>query len=146
MSHIPAVDDEETNRFYEDGEGLMRFPGDLPEKFATIEDFGTTVRTRASGKNEQGEPMEGGVQELKASYVLRIGTHSKVLTRKLARSYLADIERDFSRSCGLGWIGDWELESQSFASADGGLRLWTGQLTLTIHGRRPWQTLPAQVA
>jgi len=131
LEEIPATDDPTTNRFFEDGLAHFSSASDIPQKFVTIEDFGDLLRTRASGK----------LEERKASFIIRVSTGRKALTRFLVRTYLGQIERKLSGSvCDAGSICDYVLESQQFSELPGGFRLWRGQLTVVIRTRRPWQT------
>lgn len=129
-SQIPATSEDKTNRFYEDGLGYITSPEDLPPQFATLNDDGTVVRTKASGR----------AIEYKSSYNMLIGTPSKALTRQLSVVFTGHIERVLrGQVCNLGTVGAYVIDPQRTTKAESGLRLWSGQLTATIQGRIPWQ-------
>lgn len=128
-AQIPATDDK-TNLFFEDGLGYVDKPDDLPQIFASLNDDGVVTRTKAHGR----------VVEYKSSYTILIGSPSKALTRKLAVVFHGHIERILrGQVCNLGTVGAYSIAPIKETKAGSGLRLWSGQLTATIHGRLPWQ-------
>lgn len=129
-AQVPATDSDRDNLFFEDGLGRVDRPDDLPRTFASLNDEGVTVVTKASGR----------VIEYRAAYTIRIGSPSKALTRQLASVFTGHIERVLrGQRCNLGEVGAYRIENIRELRAESGLRLWIGQLTATIHGRLPWQ-------
>lgn len=136
MSKVRATDDPRTNRFFEDGMAELKTPDDVPDCFVVIEDAGDVPITRASRR----------VEERRHAFIVRIATPNKALTRELARLYLAHCEQRFPGSrTEEGNVHSWKLESQRFDTV-GGLRLWRGQITVSVRKQRSWLTPAAVVA
>ena len=125
---IPATDDPHTNRFFADGLGELSNPKDIPPSFVAVEDAGDVVATKASRR----------LEERKHGFIVRIATPNKALTRLLVQTYLGHLERRLSGSeTDQGIVQCWTLESQREDTV-GGLRLWRGQITVTVRKRRSW--------
>lgn len=133
-AQIPATDDD-ANLFFEDGLGYITRPEDIPPTFASLTDEGTVLKTKASER----------IELVASSVTIRIGTPSKPLTRQLSSVYSGHIERLLrGQTCNLGRIIAYTFDRRIEQKTASGFRLWTGQLTATISGRKPWQLpLPA---